>query len=80
MYNKNQIKELEAKIAAAIATDGSDETPGVENLINEITGPGTGLIYTPGPDGAPGNLKIADGWMADANGNIVPLENFAPGA
>lgn len=75
MYNKNQIKELEAKIAAAIATDGSDETPGVENLINEIAGPGTGLIYRPGPCGIPGSLELAEGYIYDNDGNIVMLDD-----
>lgn len=75
MYNKNQIKELEAKIAAAIKADGSDETPGVEKLVRDIADPSTGLIYKPGPDGAPGHLVIAEGWIADSNGNIVKAED-----
>lgn len=79
MYNKKDIPNLEAKIAAAIAEDGSDETPRVEKLIEEIADPSTGLIYKPGENGAPGHLVIADGWMADEKGNIVPLENFGPG-
>ena len=77
MYNKKDIGLLEAKITAAIAADGSDETPGVENLISEITGPSTGLIYTPGPDGAPGSLHLAEGWIFDNYGNIVRLEDVA---
>lgn len=75
MYNKKDIPELEAKIAAAIAAEGTDETPGVENLINEIAGPSTGLIYRPGSDGKPGNLAIAEGWIFDNSGNIVKLED-----
>lgn len=70
-----EIPELEAKIAAAIAADGSDETPGVENLVEEITGPQNGLIYKPGPNGAPGHLVVAEGWAPDAAGNIVKLED-----
>lgn len=75
MYNIKEINELEAKIAAAIAADGSDETPGVENLVSEIASPNTGLIYKPGPDGAPGHLIVAEGWVPDADGNIVKLED-----
>lgn len=79
MYNKKDIPNLEAKIAAAIAEDGSDETPGVEKLVSDIANPGTGLIYKPGENGAPGHLVVADGWMVDGNGNIVSLENSGPG-
>lgn len=75
MYNKKDIATLESKIAAAIAADGSDETPGVENLISEITGPSTGLVYTPGPGGSPGSLHLAEGWIFDNEGNIVKLED-----
>lgn len=77
MYNKNQIKELEAKIAAAIKADGSDETPGVEKLVGNIASPNTGLIYKPGADGAPGHLEIAEGWIVDEHGNIVKLEDVS---
>ena len=80
MYNKNDIPNLEEKIATAIAVDGSDETPGVENLINEFTGPSTGLIYKPGDNGTPGHLIVAEGWIVDNNGNIIkPDDVYGPG-
>lgn len=77
MYNVNQIPELEAKIAAAIAADGSDETPGVTSLVADIASPSTGLIYTPGKDGAPGKLRVASGWMPTVTGDILKLEDVS---
>ncbi len=76
MYNKNQITEFEAKIAAAIKEDGTDESQRVEDMVAEITGPQTGLIYTPGPDGAPGTLSPADGWDYDADGNLIDVDRL----
>lgn len=75
MYNKKDIGLLEVKITATIASEGGDETPGVEKLINEITGPSTGLVYQPGPGGSPGSLHLAEGWIFDNDGNIVRLED-----
>lgn len=77
MYKKEQIKELEARIAAAIKEDGTDESERVTAMVADIASPNTGLIYKPGPDGAPGHLVIADGWIADENGSIVKLEDVS---
>lgn len=38
-----------------------------EKLIQKYTGPGTGLIW----DEETETIKIASGWYADANGDIV---------
>lgn len=81
MYNKNQIAELEIKIADAIKEDGTDESDRVTKLVANIASPNTGLIYKPGINGAPGHLIIADGWIPDKYGNIVKLEDVSgPGA
>lgn len=75
MYNKKDIPELEAKIAAKIAKEGTDESSIVERFIEEIADPSTGLIYKPGENGAPGHLVIAEGWIFNDAGNIVKLED-----
>lgn len=77
MYNKNQIAELEAKIANAIKEDETDESDRVTELVASIASPNTGLIYKPGNDGAPGHLIIAEGWIVDEHGNIVKLEDVS---
>lgn len=81
MYNLKDIERLEAEIANAIKAEGSDETPGIESLVGNIASPNTGLIYKPGENGAPGHLVIAEGWIANNNGDIVKLEDVSgPGA
>ena len=75
MYNKNQIAELEARIAAAIKEDGTDESERVTAVVADIASPNTGLIYKPGPDGSPGHLAIAEGWAVADDGRIVNLED-----
>lgn len=75
MYNKNQIAELEARIAAAIKEDGTDESERVTAVVADIASPNTGLIYKPGPDGSPGHLDIAEGWVIAGDGRIVKLED-----
>lgn len=79
MYNKKDIPELEAKIAKKIAKEGTDESSIVERFIEEIADPSTGLIYKPGENGAPGHLVVAEGWMVNEDGNIIPLKIFSPG-
>ena len=74
MYNVNQIRDLEDKIAKAIYEDGTDESDRVTDMVADIASPNTGLIYHPGPMGQPGKLAVAGGWMADTDGNIRNLE------
>lgn len=77
MYNKNQIAELEARIAAAIKEDGTDESERVTAMVADIASPNTGLIYKPGSKGSPGHLDIAEGWAVADDGSIVKLEDAA---
>ena len=74
MYNVKDIPKLENKIRLAIEAEGTDETPGIEHMINDIACPNTGLIYKPGENGKVGHLVIANGWKMDDNGNIVRYE------
>lgn len=67
MFSKNDIPELEKRIREAIEREGADDTPGIEKLVCEVTGPNAGLIYKP----QTGNLVLADGWKFDEAGNVV---------
>lgn len=71
-YNRRDIPKLEAEIKAMIKAEGSDETPGVEELVQNYTGPATGLIYNT----KTGKLELAEGWMFDVNGDIVMLDDI----
>lgn len=72
MYNKKDIPKLEERIKVLIHQEGTDESEVLEDFLNEIATPKTGLIYKPGENGAPGHLEIADGWTEDKEGNIIP--------
>lgn len=72
-YNRRDIPKLEAEIKALIKAEGSDETKAVEDLVAEYVSPNTGLIYNT----KTGKLKLAEGYVFDANGDIVLLDNIA---
>lgn len=69
--NKKQIKEFEARIQRAIEEAGTDETPEIERMLQEVTGPGVGLIYNPETR----KLRLANGWIFDNDGNVVRLDD-----
>ena len=71
-YNRRDIPKLEAEIKALIKAEGSDETPGVEALVQEYTGPSTGLIYNT----ETGKLELAEGYVFDANGDVALLDDI----
>ena len=72
MYNRRDIPKLEAEIKALIKAEGSDETKSVEDLVSEYTGPSTGLIYNT----ETGKLELAEGYVFDANGDVVLLDDI----
>lgn len=59
--NQKDIPKMEAEIKAA------EGEPGQQELLQRYSGPDTGLEYDDETD----RLLIADGWHADASGNIV---------
>lgn len=71
MINLNDIKKLEAEINAAIdeaiKTNGKPESPAVDALISEYTGPATNLCWNM----AARKLSIANGCTIDESGNVV---------
>lgn len=71
MVNKKDIPKMEAELNAAKGTDC------YEKLRDKYEGPGVGLDY----DEESGKLHIAEGWTADPDGNIVPVDSVTgPGA
>ena len=71
VLNVKDIERMEKELAEAKGTDG------YESLRDSYEGPDTGLDY----DEDTGKLKIAEGWIADENGNIVPRDEVTgPGA
>lgn len=67
MYNKNDIPELEKRIKSVVGSDGQATGPDGQRIIDEITGPSTGLIWNQDEH----SLSLADGWIFDDNGDIV---------
>ena len=64
VINVKEIEKMEAELSAAKGTDC------YEKLRDKYEGPGVGLDY----DEDTGKLRIAEGWIADENGNIVPRD------
>ena len=70
-YHRTEIPKLEAEIKAMIAAGKDDESPNVVELVQNITGPNAGLIYDP----KSGKLDLAEGWIYDNDGYVVPLDD-----
>lgn len=71
MINKKDIKTLETKIKLAIEEEGSKYTPGVEDVVNSVTGPSVGLVYNYDT----GELSLAEGWIWDNDGYLVKRDD-----
>lgn len=71
MIKAEDIKMMEAQLNAAIdeaiASNGTKESPAVDDLMANFTGPGTGLYW----DAANRKLCIAEGHCLDENGYVV---------
>ena len=59
--------KINAAIDDAMANNGTQDSPAVDELISYYTGPGTGLYWNTGER----KLCIAKGWCEDEEGNIV---------
>ncbi len=67
MYRKKDMPELEAKLKEGINTDGTFKEPWAAKLLDDVTGPSTGLVYEYDEQ----RLHLADGYVFDDDGNIV---------
>lgn len=79
MIKEKDIKMMEAQINEAIdesiKTNGNPDSPAVDALISEFTGPGTGLVWNAGNR----TLTIAKGYCLDEDGNVVnPVDITGP--
>ncbi len=71
MINRREIPAAEAKIKAKIAERGTAECKEVEALIDTYTGPAVGLVWNEDAE----KLELAEGYIFDDDGNIVPLDD-----
>ncbi len=69
--NRKEIPEAEVRIKEIIAKMGTSECEEVENLIDIYTGPAVGLTWNEDA----GKLELAEGYIFDNDGNIVPLDD-----
>lgn len=67
MYNKKDMKKLEEKLKQGINIDGTFKEPWASKLLDDVTGPTTGMIYEYDEQ----RLHLADGYVFDSDGNIV---------
>ena len=69
--NRKEIPEAEVRIKEIIAKMGTPECKEVENLIDIYTGPAAGLTWNEDAE----KLELAEGYIFDNDGNIVPLDD-----
>lgn len=77
MYNVKDLPRLEAKIneAFAHANDDQEAAAHFDAVLQQITGPATGLSW----DDVTHKLNIVSSWAPDTDGNILNiLENTGP--
>lgn len=65
------MKELEARLKEVINTDGTFKEPSADKLLDDITGPSTGMVYEYDEQ----RLHLAEGYMFDENGDIVRMDD-----
>ena len=71
MINKREIPEMEMKIKAEIVERGTSECKEVEALIDNYTGPATGLVWIEDAK----KLELTEGYIFDNDGNVVLLDD-----